>query len=86
MASGSRSWIESLSVLGLVGGLVLGCAENSEPLVPERNQKKAEERYGKQQMMMQGLNQTPAEQAAARHEDSTVPVEQPSDKNENNRD
>ena len=56
-------------------GPLAGCAASE--VVPIENQDRSKERYGEQQMMMQGLNQTPAEQAAAGHENATRPVEQP---------
>ena len=46
-----------------------------EPLVPEETQERSEELYGQQAQTMGSLNQTPAEQAGARHEAATRPVE-----------
>jgi len=55
---------------------IAGCA-SKQLAVPKENQKTAHERYGEQQQMMNGLSQTPSEQAGARHENATVPVERP---------
>ncbi len=60
----------------LLGSLGTGCGSGNLS-VPEKTQKASEERYGEQQMSMQGLNETSSEQAAARHENSTLPVERP---------
>lgn len=61
-------------VLALAGLVGLGCARR-EPLVPEQTQRGSEERYGQQQMMMNSLNQSPAEQASLRHENATRPID-----------
>lgn len=58
-----------LSVVACAGG------RSREPIVPNETQRKSEERYGQQAQMMNSLNQTPAEQAAAAHENATRPVE-----------
>jgi len=57
--------------------LVSGCAgeRKKEPLVPQETQDRSEELYGQQSQSMGSLNQTPAEQAAARHDNATRPVE-----------
>lgn len=54
--------------------LVLGCAsQKPKPIVPEDMQQRSKERYGDQQMMMESLNQTPAEQASSLHHRDTAP-------------
>jgi len=67
-----------LSLFALVIG---ACARGGqrEPLVPDETQRRSEERYGQQSQMMNSLNQTSAEQAAARHESATRPVERDDD-------
>ena len=54
-----------------------GCAAQNkdEKMVPEDAQQRSKERYGKQKMYMNSLNQTPAEQAGSIHRDSVEPVE-----------
>jgi len=56
---------------------VAACASDRkrQPLVPDETQRRSEERYGQQAQMMNSLNQTSSEQAAARHEAATRPVE-----------
>jgi hypothetical protein len=59
-----------------VGLASTGCASGKrEPLVPDETQQRSEDRYGQQSQMMNSLNQTPSEQAGARHENGTRPVE-----------
>lgn len=62
--------------------LLSGCAaeRKREPIVPDETQRKSENLYGQQSQMMNSLNQTPAEQAAARHENATRPVERDDEK------
>ena len=43
-------------------------APKEDTLVPQSNQREAEQMYGEQQMMMNDLNQTPSERAGARHD------------------
>jgi hypothetical protein len=64
--------------LTLALGLSLcACATGRrKPIVPEENQEEAEDMYGQQYESMQSLNQTAAEQAAARHERATSPKRQ----------
>jgi len=65
-------------VLALALVLALaGCASDRkrEPIVPDDMQRRSEENYGQQAQMMSSLNQTSSEQAAARHENATRPVE-----------
>lgn len=65
-----------LSRLLLVTGVFLaGCsksrpkdAHDREKLVPESTQEEAERTMGQQQLMMEELNMTPAERAAAQHQ------------------
>ncbi len=54
-----------------------GCAaqNKNEKMVPEDAQQRSRERYGKQEMYMNSLNQTPAEQAGSVHRDSVQSVE-----------
>lgn len=61
--------------------LLVGCAKK-QPLVPEDMQKRSKERYGRQQMSMDSLNQTSAERGAAQHYDATQPVTRPGDEDE----
>lgn len=46
-----------------------------EKLVPEETQERSRDQYGQQQMRMDELGSTTSEQAAARHENATRPVE-----------
>ncbi|HSC87102.1 MAG TPA: hypothetical protein VLC09_07525 [Polyangiaceae bacterium] len=71
LSIGRTARVLSLAALG-----VCGCGAGAAT-VPEKTQRASEERYGEQQMFMSDLNATPAEQAAARHENSTRPVERP---------
>jgi hypothetical protein len=60
-----------------IWGLSTACARGGrhEPLVPESNQQESKERYGEQELMMDDLNQTPAERASANHHrDSATPA------------
>lgn len=69
--------MEKVLVAGLVSLLLAGCAgeRRREPIVPDETQRRSEELYGQQAQMAGSLNQTSAEQAAARHEAATKPVE-----------
>jgi len=69
----------ALLALGIVscGSSQKKAKPGDSKLVPEENQKKSRERLGRQQMMMDDLNMTPAERSAQRHEDATRPVENP---------
>lgn len=71
-------------VLAFLGSLILfscgGAQKKSEhshrdTLVPEETQERSRNQYGQQQMRMDELSMTPAEQAAARHENAKRPVE-----------
>jgi septal ring-binding cell division protein DamX len=74
-----RILVCALLSIGVVscGGSQKKPKDGDGKLVPEENQKKSRERLGRQQMMMDDLNMTPAERAAARHDDATRPVENP---------
>lgn len=67
---------KSAPVLALV---LLACAcasgQKRDKIVPDENQRRSEEMYGQQAQTMNSLNQTPAEQAGARHENATRPIE-----------
>lgn len=60
-------------VTGLL--LTLGCAKRE--LVSEETQNRSKKMLVKQEQGLSGMNQTPAEQAAARHEASTRHVDEP---------
>jgi outer membrane biogenesis lipoprotein LolB len=49
--------------------------QHDDTLVPEETQERSRNQYGQQQMRMDELSMTPAEQAAARHDNATRPVE-----------
>gem|GEM_PF-1863303 len=58
----------------MLGCSALGCAsQKQKPIVPEGMQERSKERYGEQEMMMNSLNQTPAEQASTLHHRDTAP-------------
>jgi hypothetical protein len=56
--------------------LVSACASGPkrDPVVPDETQRRSEEMYGQQGQTMNSLNQTPSEQAGARHENATRPA------------
>ncbi len=66
-----------VQLLILASLLVVACAgqNQDDKMVPEDAQQRSKERYGKQKMYMNSLNQTPAEQAGSIHRDSIQPVE-----------
>lgn len=78
----SKSAARVLGVLfaALSFAVLVACAgtkkkdDGHEKLVPEETQQKSGELSGRQQMMGD-FNASPADQAAARHEDRTRPVE-----------
>lgn len=76
---GQRIFVSSLLLSSLVLFACAGQSQN-EKMVPEDAQQRSKERYGKQKMYMNSLNQTPAEQAGSIHRDSVQPVENPNRK------
>ncbi len=70
----TRLTLAILSV-ALAAALLTGCGQNRsksahdrDTLVPQAQQREAERNMGEQQMMMEELNMTPAERAAAQHQ------------------
>jgi hypothetical protein len=68
----------SLGVL-VFSALTAACSSSSrrDSIVPESNQEASKERYGEQQLMMDELNQTPAERASVRHHQDSAPTTRP---------
>lgn len=69
-----------LAFLGSIALFACGGAQkkpehHDDTLVPEETQERSRDQYGQQQMRMDELSMTPAEQAGARHENATRPVE-----------
>lgn len=65
----------AVSMAALLAATILGGCGGDQKVVPEHNQRKSEQLYGKQKMSMDSLNQTPSEQAGQRHDYATEPVE-----------
>lgn len=80
----SLEWAVASLVLSCAA---LGCAsQKQKPIVPEDMQQRSKERYGDQEMMMNSLNQTPAEQASALHHRDTAPPPADRDSDRDGRD
>lgn len=87
MNSSLRASLRARSVF-VAFALVSGACASSrrDPLVPEDMQQRSKERYGEQQMSLESLNQTPAEQASTYHHRDTAPRDPKSEETPDGRD